>query len=193
MRSLVALAVALAAPAHAAQAAAITYDIEPSHTYPSFEADHMGGLSTWRGKFNRSRGVVVLDREAKTGSIDIEVDIASVDFGHDEMNRHAIAPDIFDAARYPTATFKGRFTAFDGDKPEKVRGELTLRGVTRAVTLTIEDFNCMIHPMEHREVCGADVSASLNRRDFGLDFGLNMGFKPRVKLNIQVEALRRPG
>jgi len=186
---LLAVSAALSAPAAAAP---VTYDIDPSHTYPSFEADHMGGLSTWRGKFNQTSGVVVLDRAARSGTIDITVQIASIDFGHDEMNRHAVAPDIFDAARYPTATFKGRFTKFDGDRPEEAEGDFTLRGVTRTLKLDIGDFKCIQHPMEKREACGADVSASFNRGDHGLDFGLDMGFRPEVELEIQVEALRRP-
>ncbi|MBV7483960.1 YceI family protein [Bordetella sp. BOR01] len=186
---LFAAATVLALPAVAAP---VTYDIDPSHTYPSFEADHMGGLSTWRGKFNRTSGVIVLDRAAHSGTIDITVQIDSIDFGHDEMNRHAVAADIFDAARYPTATFKGRFTKFDGDRPDEAEGEFTLRGVTRTLKLDIDDFKCMQHPMEKREVCGADVSTSFNRGDYGLDFGLDMGFKPKVELEIQVEALRRP-
>ncbi|WP_454675265.1 YceI family protein [Achromobacter pestifer] len=175
-----------------AAAAPVTYDLDPSHTYPSFEADHLGGLSTWRGKFNKSAGVVVLDREARTGTVEVTVDIKSVDFGHDEMNQHAVAPDIFDAARYPTATFKGKFTKFDGDRPEEAKGDLTLRGVTRPVVLEIDDFKCIQHPMEKREVCGADVSTKFSRKDFGLNFGLDMGFKPEVELKIQVEAGRRP-
>ncbi|MVW69906.1 YceI family protein [Bordetella sp. 15P40C-2] len=175
-----------------ALAAPVTYDIDPSHTYPSFEADHMGGLSTWRGKFNKTSGVIVLDREARSGTIDITVDIDSIDFGHDEMNAHAKAPDIFDAAKYPTATFKGRFTEFDGDRPKTAKGDFTLRGVTRPLELEIDDFKCIDHPMEKREACGADVSGSFNRGDYGLNFALDMGFKPEVELEIQVEALRRP-
>lgn len=186
------LMLAAAAVALPAAAAPVTYDIDPSHTYPSFEADHMGGLSTWRGKFNQTSGVIVLDRAARAGTIDITVQIDSIDFGHDEMNRHAVAPDIFDAARYPTATFKGRFTEFDGDRPEAAEGEFTLRGVTRTLKLDIDDFKCIDHPMEKREVCGADVSTSFNRGDYGLNFGLDMGFKPEVELDIQVEAGRRP-
>lgn len=120
------------------------------------------------------------------------MDIKSIDFGHDEMNQHAVAPDIFDATKYPTATFKGSFTAFDGDKPEEATGQLTLRGVTKTVKMDIDDFKCINHPMEKREVCGADVSTSFDRSDFGLNFGLDMGFKPEVDLKIQVEALRRP-
>ncbi|MGE8639005.1 MAG: YceI family protein, partial [Achromobacter sp.] len=97
-----------------------------------------------------------------------------------------------DAARYPTATFKGKFTKFDGDRPEEATGDLTLRGVTRPVKMEIDDFKCIQHPMEKREVCGADVSTKFSRKDFGLDFGLDMGFKPEVELKIQVEAGRRP-
>ncbi|MVW77549.1 polyisoprenoid-binding protein [Bordetella sp. 02P26C-1] len=183
------LSAALSLPALSAP---VTYDIDPSHTYPSFEADHMGGLSTWRGKFNKTSGVIVLDREARSGTIDITVDIDSIDFGHDEMNAHAKAPDIFDAAKYPTATFKGRFTEFDGDRPKTAKGDFTLRGVTRPLELEIDDFKCIDHPMEKREACGADVSGSFNRGDYGLNFALDMGFKPEVELEIQVEALRRP-
>lgn len=174
-----------------AYAAPVTYEIDPSHTYPSFEADHMGGLSTWRGKFNRTSGTIVLDRENKSGTIDVTVDISSIDFGHDEMNKHAVAPDMFDAAKYPVATFKGTFTEFDGDRPEEAEGELTLRGVTRKIKMDIDDFKCIDHPMEKREACGADVSASFKRSDFGLDFALDKGFKPEVELQIQVEALRK--
>lgn len=175
----------------AAWAAPVTYDIDPSHTYPSFEADHMGGLSTWRGKFNKSSGVIVLDREARSGTIEVTVDINSVDFGHDEMNKHAVAEDIFNAAKYPTATFKGKFDKFDGDVPETATGEFTLKGVTRTITLDIDDFKCIQHPMKKVPACGADVSTSFNRGDYGLNFGLDMGFKPEVELEIQVEALQR--
>lgn len=187
---LIATGLALATVA-SANAAPVTYDIDPSHTYPSFEADHMGGLSTWRGKFNRSQGTIVLDRQAKAGSIDVTVDIKSVDFGHDEMNAHAVAPDIFNAAKYPTATFKGIFTKFDGDRPTEAQGDFTLRGVTRKLTMKIDKFKCIDHPMEKREACGADVLASFNRGDYGLDFALDMGFNPNVDLRIQVEALRK--
>lgn len=89
----------------------------------------MGGLSTWRGKFNKTSGVIVLDRAARSGAIDVTVQIGSIDFGNDEMNKHAIAPDIFDAAKYPTVTFKGKFTEFDGDGPRTDVGDFTLRGV----------------------------------------------------------------
>src|SRR5690606_3919683 len=94
----------LLAVAGAALAAPTTYNIDPAHTYPAFEADHMGGLSLWRGKFNKTTGKIVLDVAAKTGEVDITIDTASLDFGHDGMTDHAKGPDMFDVARYPTAT-----------------------------------------------------------------------------------------
>lgn len=184
-----ALAGALFMPA-SVMAAPVQYTIDPSHTYPSFEADHMGGLSTWRGKFNRTAGTVVLDRAAQTGKIAVEVDVASVDFGHDEMNDQARSSKILDAARFPKARFTGTFSAFDGDRPTEAKGEFTLHGVTRPMTMKISRFKCINHPLEKREACGADVQTTFDRRDFGIDFALDMGFDPKVDLNIQVEALR---
>jgi polyisoprenoid-binding protein YceI len=186
------LIVALAAAAGATAAfAADTYVIEPNHTYPSFEADHMGGLSTWRGKFTKTSGSITLDRAAKTGAVDITIDANSLDFGHEKMNGHAKGPDMFDVAKFPTATYKGKSIKFNGDKPVEVDGELTLHGVTKPVKLTINKFKCMQHPMFKKEVCGADAAATFNRNDFGIGYGTQMGFSPEVKLAIQVEALKQ--
>jgi polyisoprenoid-binding protein YceI len=169
-------------------AAADTYTIDPNHTYPSFEADHMG-LSVWRGKYKKTSGTVTLDRAAKTGSIDILIDAASIDFGLDAMNTHAKKDDIFDVVKYPNVTYKSKTITFTGDVPTAINGELTLHGVTKPVTLTINKFKCIMHPMHKKEVCGADASATFNRGDFGVTKGLPM-FSPEVKLAIQVEAIK---
>jgi len=184
------LALLAAVFASSATFAAEIYKIEPSHTYPSFEADHFGGLSNWRGKFDKSDGTIVVDRAAKTGSVDITIDASSLDFGHAKMNEHAKGPDMFDVAKYPNATYKGKLV-FKGDVPTAVDGELTLHGVTKPVTLHINQFKCIQHPMLKKEVCGADASATFNRADFGVDYGVKMGFKPEVKLAIQVEAIKQ--
>lgn len=183
------IAAAAALAASTAFAAPVTYDIEPNHTYPSFEADHMG-LSVWRGKFNKSSGSVTIDREKKTGSLDITVDINSIDFGHDKMNEHAKGADIFDAAKYPTATFKSNKITYTGDVPTSVTGDFTLHGVTKPLTLKIDKFKCIMHPMLKKEACGADVSGTFKRDDFGVSYGLP-NFSPEVKLAIQVEAVKR--
>ena len=169
-------------------AAADTYKIDPSHTYPSFEADHMG-LSVWRGKYTKTSGTVTLDRAAKTGSLDILIDAASIDFGLDAMNAHAKKDDFFDVAKFPTVTYKSKSITFTGDTPTSVAGELTLHGVTKPVTLTLNKFKCIMHPMLKKEVCGADATATLNRGDFGVTKGFPM-FSPEVKLAIQVEAVK---
>jgi polyisoprenoid-binding protein YceI len=171
--------------------AADTYAIDPGHTYPSFEADHMGGVSTFRGKFNKTAGTVVLDRAAKTGSLDITIDASTLDFGHEKLNNHAKGKDMFDVAQFPTVTYKSKSITFNGDTPVAVQGELTLHGVTKPVALTINKFKCIQHPMLKREVCGADASAEFNRGDFGIGYGLQMGFSPAVKLAIQVEAVKQ--
>ncbi|HYC42749.1 MAG TPA: YceI family protein [Noviherbaspirillum sp.] len=171
----------------AGSAFAQTYNIEPNHTYPSFEADHLG-ISVWRGKFNKTSGVVKLDRKAKTGTMDIAIEANSIDFGHAKMNEHAKSKDMFNVEQFPTITYKGKSMKFDGDKPVSVEGELTMLGVTKPVNLTISKFKCIEHPMFKREVCGADATAEFKRTDFGLNYGTPR-FAPEVKLAIQVEAL----
>lgn len=180
----------LVAAAGIAVAAPVTYEIDPGHTYPSFEADHMGGLSLWRGKFNTTSGKVVLDTAAKTGEVEVTVDMASVNFGHNGMNDHAKGADIFDVAKFPTATFKGKISKWNGDAPAEVDGQLTMKGVTKPLKLAINSFLCKPHPMQRREVCGADASGTFMRDDFGVDYGKSMGFKMDTKLLISIEALK---
>ncbi len=168
-------------------AAPVTYVLDPAHTYPSFAADHMGGLSVWRGKFTKSSGKVVLDRAAKTGTIDVTVDVGSIDFGMDKLNEHARSPDMFDVAKYPTATFVGKFTKFKGDSPTQAKGIFTLHGVSKPLTLNIDSFMCKFIPMFKKNVCGADARATFNRADFGVDYGKAYGFNQTVMLQIQVE------
>jgi polyisoprenoid-binding protein YceI len=168
-------------------AAPVTYTLDPNHTYPSFEADHFGGLSTWRGKFDSTSGKVVYDKDAKAGSIDVTVDMSSIDFGMPKLNEHAKSPEIFDAAKYPTATYSGKFTKFNGATPTEAQGTLTMHGVTKPVTLVIDSFKCMQNPMSKKEVCGANATTTFSRADFGVNFGDKFGFKQEVKLQIQVE------
>jgi polyisoprenoid-binding protein YceI len=170
-----------------AYAAPVTYTLDPNHTFPSFEADHFGGLSVWRGKFDSTSGKVVYDKDAKAGSIDVTVDVSSINFGMPKLNEHAKSAEIFDAAKFPTATYSGKFTKFNGATPTEAQGTLTMHGVTKPVTLVIDSFKCMQNPMSKKEVCGADASATLNRADFGVNYGDKYGFKQEVKLLIQVE------
>ncbi len=171
----------------AAVAAPVTYEIDPAHTYPSFEADHLGGLSYWRGKFNSTSGTIVYDAEAQSGTVDITIDVNSIDFGHDGLNDHARTDDMFDVENYPTATYSGTLAGFENGAPTMVDGELTLHGVTQPVDLTIEKFLCKPHPFNQRPMCGADAVAEIDRSDFGIAFGQGV-FDMGVTLRIQVEA-----
>ncbi|AOY92775.1 polyisoprenoid-binding protein [Cupriavidus sp. USMAA2-4] len=192
LRTILAAVAALSATAAVgvASAASVTYNLDPTHTYPSFAADHMGGVSTWRGKFTKSSGVVTLDREAKTGSVDVKIDPASIDFGNSKLNEHVKSPDMLNVQAFPEASYKGKFIKFNGDVPTAIDGVLTLHGVSKPVQLNISDFKCIQHPMLKREVCGADAVGTFSRADFGVDYALKMGFKPEVKLAIQVEGVR---
>ena len=182
------IAALLAASATAAFAAPDTYTVDPKHTYPSFEADHKG-MSILRGKFTRSSGTVTLDRAAKTGSLEITIDAASLDFGLEVLNNHIKAPDGFDVAKFPNAVYKGKAIKFNGDVPASVEGELTLKGVTRPLTLTINKFKCAENAMTKKEVCGADASAEFKRTDFGIGIATPAS-APEVKLQIAVEAMK---
>ena len=172
-----------------AMAAPVTYKIDPDHTYPSFEADHMG-VSVWRGKLNKTAGTVTLDRAAGSGQVELAIELASIDFGQEELNGWAASAEFFDVAKHPKALYKGRLEAFVRGAPTRVSGELTLHGVTRPVALTIKHFKCIPHPMLKRELCGADASATFKRDAFGLDAGKDYGFNMDVLLRIQVEAIQ---
>lgn len=180
---------ALLALTISAASQAQNYKIDASHTYPSFEADHKG-ISVWRGKFTKTEGTVTLDRAAKTGSLSITIDANSIDFGHEKMNGHAKSKDMFNVAQFPSITYTGKSIRFNGDQPTSIEGELTLLGVTKPVTLTINKFKCIQDAMSKKEICGADATAEFKRSDFGLNYALNWGFSPDVKLAIQVEAVK---
>jgi len=184
-----ALSTLMALSLSAAHAAPITYTLDPTHTFPSFEADHMGGLSVWRGKVNQNSGKVVLDKAARTGELDVTIDVNSIDFGLDAMNEKARSAELFDTAKFPTASYKGKLVNWVKGAPTQVKGELTLHGVTKPLILKINSFKCMPHPMLKREFCGADAQATLNRDDYGISAGKDWGFKMAVNLRIQVEAV----
>ena len=184
------LALLLTGVAGLAIAAPVKYTVDPSHTYPSFEADHMGGLSTWRGKFNATSGTVTLDKEAQAGTIDIKIDTASIDFGNDKLNKHATGAEIFDAEKFPVTSYTGKLAGFKNGAPTEVDGTLQLHGVSKPVKLKIDRFLCKINPMSKKEVCGANATAKINREDFGVSYGKAYGFNMDTTLAIQVEAVK---
>ena len=172
-----------------ASAQSVTYRIDPDHTYPSFEADHMGGLSVWRGKLNKSSGSVTLDKAAGKGTVAVEIDPSSIDFGQAKLHDWALGKDFFETKKFPKASYKGTLEDFRNGAPTRVAGELTLRGVTQPVELKVDSFKCMPHPMLKREVCGADATGHFDRSKFGLAAGKDYGFSMDVALRIQIEAI----
>ena len=173
------------------QAKPITYEIDSSHTFPAFEADHMGGLSLWRGKINSTSGEIILDKDKETGSVNVIMDMSTIDFGHEGMNKHAKNSDMFDVEKYPEAVYKGNLTDFIDGAPTKVKGSLTLHGVTKPVDLDIKSFKCRLHPFKLKQVCGADAYGNIMRDDFGVDYAKRLGFKMEVALRIGVEAIKK--
>ena len=178
---------AIASASAPAVAAVDNYTVDPNHTYPSLEFSHMG-ISIWRGKFNKSSGKVTLDRAARTGSAEVQVDTASIDFGHDKMNEIARTADWLNVEHFPAMTYKGALK-FQGEVPTAVDGDLTLLGVTKPVRLKINSFKCMEHPVLKRQVCGADAEGDLNRADFGMT-QYSEGEAGKIHLRIQVEAIK---
>jgi polyisoprenoid-binding protein YceI len=185
------IAMLAASASFSSMAVETTYQLDPSHTYPSFETDHFGGISIWRGKFNRSSGTVTIDRSAKTGTLEATIDMASADVGNDALNTELKSSKFFDATRFPTAVYKGTSMTFEGDVPVEVIGELTLHGVTKPLNLKIQSFKCFQNPLLKREVCGTESTATFDRSDFGVDVGKPYGFKMETVLHIQAEGIKQ--
>ena len=186
--SLLAVTAATALTAGAAQAA--NYAIDPTHTFVTFEISHFG-TTTNRARFDKKQGTVEFDRAAKTGKVDISIDVASVNTGTAAFDKHLQSADLLDAAKFPKARFVSDKFAFNGDKVAEVSGQFTLLGKTVPVTLKANKFNCYENPMLKREVCGGDFEATIDRSAHGLNYGLDWGFAKNVRLVVQVEAVKQ--
>jgi polyisoprenoid-binding protein YceI len=183
--TLLILAAAISAPVLATPE---TYVIDGTHTYPRFSYSHFG-FSTQLSRFDKTSGNIVIDREAKIGSVNVIITTTSVDTGYPLFNEHIQGVDFLDTAKYPTATFTSSKLNFDGEKITSVDGTLTLKGISKPVTLNITSFQCMPHPILKKDACGANATAVVKRTDF------NMGkYAPNVSdevtLTIAVEAVK---
>jgi polyisoprenoid-binding protein YceI len=183
--TLLILAAAISAPVLATPE---TYVIDGTHTYPRFSYSHFG-FSTQLSRFDKTSGNIVIDREAKIGSVNVIIATTSVDTGYPLFNEHIQGVDFLDTAKYPTATFTSSKLNFDGEKITSVDGTLTLKGISKPVTLNITSFQCMPHPILKKDACGANATAVVKRTDF------NMGkYAPNVSdevtLTIAVEAVK---
>jgi polyisoprenoid-binding protein YceI len=179
------LAATVAAPALAAPE---TFNVEPNHTFPRFSYNHLG-YSVQLSRFDKTSGKVVLDKAAKTGSVDIVINTKSVSTGSDVFNEHIQGEDFLDTGKFPTATFKSTKVVFEGDKPAKIEGNLTLKGVTKPVTLTVTSFQTMPHPMVKKDALGANAFTTVKRTDFNM--GKNAPYVgDEVRIDIAIEAIK---
>ena len=172
----------------AAAAAPETFVIDGSHTFPRFEYSHFG-YSNQVSRFDKTSGKIVLDRAAKSGSVDVVIDTTSVNTGFPVFNSHLQAEDFFDTKKYPTITFKSNKLNFDGDKLASVDGNLTIKGVTKPVRLDVTSFQCMTHPMLKKDACGANAVTKIKRSEFNAGkYAPYVG--DEVTLTIPVEAVK---
>jgi polyisoprenoid-binding protein YceI len=189
LRPLFIALVASAALNAPAMAAPETYVVDPTHTYPRFSYDHFG-LSTQLSKFTKTSGKVILDKAAKTASVEIEIDMKSVDTGYATFNEHIQAEDFLDTNKFPKASFKSTKVVFDGDKPTSIEGNLTIKGVTKPVTLKVNRYVNKPHPMRKVDVIGADASTVIKRSDFNAGkYAPAVG--DEVTITVAIEALKQ--
>jgi polyisoprenoid-binding protein YceI len=171
-----------------AAAAPETYVIDGTHTFPRFEYSHFG-YSTQVSRFDKTSGKIVLDRAAKTGSVDVVIDATSVNTGFPVFNSHLQAEDFFDTRKFPTIGFKSDKLNFEGDKLASVDGHLTIKGVSKPVRLAVTSFHCMPHPMLKKEACGANAVTTIKRSEFNAGkYAPYVG--DDVTLTIPVEAVK---
>jgi len=186
-----ALWMGLVALPFATSALAASYTIDPMHTFPQFDINHLG-FSTLHGRFNDTKGKLDVDMDKKTGSVDIEINAASVDTGFQKRDDHLRTPDFFNVAEFPKITYKSSKVTIAGDNKATVEGQLTILGVSKPVTLDVDHIKCAEHPnpaMKGKFVCGFGATANIKRSDFGMKFGLP-AVGDDVKLTLEVEALK---
>ncbi len=173
-----AFAIAFATVPLSAFATTDSYPLDPLHTSVSFAIDHLG-LSMIHGRFSKYSGKVAIDRAAKTGSVELVVETASVDTNdNDKGNRprsrdeHLRSADFFNSAEFPRMTYKSTHVIFAGETPTVVEGNLTLLGVTKPVAITVERFRCNPATATSKERCGGSATAKIKRSDFGMKRGI---------------------
>ena len=175
--------------ATSAIAAPKTFEVDGSHTFPRFSYSHFG-YSTQVSRFDNTTGTVVFDAEAKTGSVDISIDMKSVNTGFTDFNGHLQGEDFLDTAKFPKATFKSTKVNFQDGKPASIEGQLTIKGITKAVTLTVTSFQAMAHPMLKKDAIGANAFTLIKRSEFNAGkYAPYVG--DEVRIEIALEAIQK--
>jgi len=188
MRALLVFFAAAAAFFSSNVAATDYYQIDRNHTFPHFAIDHMG-FSTLYGRFDLTTGKIIMDRENSNGYIDVKIAAVSVTTGHNKRDDHLRSPDFLNVMEYPDIIYQSRNVVFIGKDKAKVEGDLTLLGVTKSVALSVNRIRCGKNPMNKKETCGFEATASIKRSDFGNTYGRpNVG--DNMQLWFEVEAIK---
>ncbi len=169
-------------------AAPENFNIDSPHTSANFEITHLG-INTIPGRFDRTTGTIVLDREAKTGSIEAEIDVNTISTGFPARDKLLKSDEYFNAAKFPAITFRATRLRFRGEDLAGADGEMTMLGVTKPVTLELESFKCITHPVNKRYVCGAVAKTTIKRADFGMTRA-SRSLGEEVKISINLEAMQ---
>ena len=189
------LLAALALVPLAATAAPESFTIDPTHSFVYYEVEHLG-VSMQRGRFDRTSGKFTLDRAAKTGGIEFNIEAASISSGDNvkgsrprTLDDHLKTADFFNAAEFPRVSFKSTGVKFAGDNPSEVAGTLTMLGVSKPVTLKVERWVCKDNPMSKRPMCGGNASTTIKRSDWGMKYGVP-AIGDEVRLWMAVEGYK---
>jgi polyisoprenoid-binding protein YceI len=151
------------------QGVAETYQIDPSHSQVLFTYNHLG-FSNITGRFGDLQGQIVYDpADAAKASVKITVPIATVSSGVADMDAHFKRDDLFDATKFPTATFESTSVTANGERTLRVVGDLTIHGITRETGFDVTINKLGEHPMRKVPAAGFDAVGTIKRSDFGVD------------------------
>jgi polyisoprenoid-binding protein YceI len=180
---------ALLALGATAQAEPVRYRFDPTHTFVHFELTHFG-TSTIHGRIGPLNGEVELDRSARRGRMQVEIDTSLASTGVPTLDARLREPDMLSVQVHPKAYLVVERIEFDdAGRVKALRGEFTLRGTSLPLELKAVRFNCYTSPLFRREVCGGDFEGQFNRSAVGITHSLPF-VSDTVRLRVQVEALR---
>ena len=184
-------AIALSLFAGAATAAPMTYVIDPTHTSARYSYN-LFGWTTQQHRFDSVKGEITLDQETKTASANIVIDVKSLRTGSSSLDGELLSnSDFFDADRYPTINFVATSAKFDGNKVVSVDGTLTIKGISKPVSLTVTAFHAAKHPRQvKRDALGADAMTTIKRSEFNM--GANPSASDELVLSFAVQAFKAP-
>jgi polyisoprenoid-binding protein YceI len=168
--------------------AADTMKIDPNHTYPNFTINHLG-FSTMHGRFGSTSGTIVMDQKGNTSSVEVKIVAASIDTGFQKRDDHLRSPDFLNVKEFPEITYKSTKVVFKDAATATVEGNLTMAGVSKPVTLQVNNIKCGPNPFDKKETCGFNGSAKIKRSDWGVKYGLP-AVGDDMEIMLEVEAIK---